>query len=234
MDKSKGTLYIIATPIGNFKDISYRAVEVLKAADLLACEDTRQTGHLMKFLNIKKPLTSYHSYNKLKKEEMLVRKLREGLSIALVTDGGTPGISDPGADIVRTCRENGIKVIPVPGPSAIAAALSVSGFGSNKVYFAGFLSPKSSRRRRELMRVMDLAQTVVCYESPFRIRAFLKDILQVYGNVEVFIAREMTKTYEEYLNAPVSDMIEANFKEKGEFTVIINLKNVEKKLIISA
>jgi len=220
----EGILYLVPVPIGNPEDISLRALRILKDADLLACEDTRKSGILLKKLEIKNQLTSYHAYNRIKKLPELLERLKNGEKIAIITDGGTPGISDPGADIVRSCHSEGIKVIPLSGASALSMAMSVSGFTSNGLYFAGFLSPKKGKRRNMLAKAAVNANTVICYESPHRIRRLMEDIHSELGDVDVVICREMTKIHEEYLYGSVKSLLETKFTEKGEFTIVINCR----------
>src|SRR5215813_13867962 len=163
-----GALYVVATPIGNLEDITLRALRVLREVDMIACEDTRRTRGLLSHFGIRAPVTSYFEHNKLVKGERLVQALRDGRSVALVTDAGTPGISDPGALLVRQAREAGAAVVPVPGPSAVAAALSAAGVSADRFVFDGFLPVKSGRRLNRLRDLSALATTVVCYESPHR------------------------------------------------------------------
>ena len=216
-------LYVISAPLGNPEDITLRALRVLKAADYVACEDTRRTGALLSSLGLKKTLTSFHSHTKLTRLERLLSVLESGAVVALMTDCGTPGISDPGSQLVQAAAEAGVGVFPVPGPSALTAALSVSGFAASGVFFAGFFSPKGGKRRRQIREGAENAQVLVCYESPHRIRRLLEDILEVLGDREVALCREMTKTYEEILRGTAGSLLESGFTEKGEFTVLVNL-----------
>ena len=218
-----GTLYIVSTPIGNLEDITFRAVETLKTVDLIACEDTRHTKILLDRYEIKTPTTSYFEYNKVRKTEYLLKVLQEGKSVALVSDAGTPGISDPGYKIIRMCIDNNIPVMPIPGPSALLAALVVSGKPTDKFTFEGFLSNKTGKRKNQLTRLKEEDRTAVLYESPHRIVQFLEDVLAVYGDIEIVLARELTKKFEELRREKVSAAIEhfkAN-KPRGEFIVIL-------------
>lgn len=218
-----GTLYVVATPIGNLADITFRAVETLKAVDLIAAEDTRHTHILLEKYGIKVPTTSYFEYNKVRKGDYLLKLLNEGKSIALVSDAGTPGISDPGYNIIRLCIDNNIPVVPIPGPSGIITALTVSGKPTNEFTFAGFLSPKPIKRKNQLKKLYDEKRTIILYESVHRIERLLSDILEVCGDVDIVVAREMTKKFEEVRREKVSVSI-TNFKThapKGEFIVII-------------
>lgn len=218
-----GTLYIVSTPIGNLADITLRAIETLKAVDLIAAEDTRHTKILLDRYQIMAPMTSYFEYNKIQKTEYLLGVLKEGRSVALVSDAGTPGISDPGYRIIRMCIDNKIPVIPIPGPSGILTALVASGKPTDRFSFEGFLSNKSIRRKNQLIKLKSEGRTLVVYESPHRIVKMLEDILEVYGDIEIVVAREMTKKFEEIRREKVSASIE-HFRAitpKGEFILVI-------------
>jgi len=218
-----GTLYIVATPIGNLKDITFRAVETLKSVDLIACEDTRHTKILLNTYEIKTPTTSYFEYNKVQKTEYLIKSLKEGKNIALVSDAGTPGISDPGYKVIREALDNNIPVVPIPGPSGVIAALTISGKPTDRFSFEGFLSHKSQRRKNQLTTLKAEGRTAIVYESPYRLLKLLGDILEIYGDVEIVAAREVTKKFEEVRREKVSEMIR-HFTEhgvRGEFVVII-------------
>ena len=218
-----GTLYIVATPIGNLEDITLRAVETLKSVDLIAAEDTRHTKILLDRYQIKAPTTSYFEYNKIQKTEYLLKVLKEGNSVALVSDAGTPGISDPGYRIIRMCIDNSIPVIPIPGPSGLVTALTISGKPTDKFTFEGFLSNKGAKRKNQLKKLKEEGRTAVLYESPHRILKLLADILEVYGDIDICLARELTKKFEEVRREKVSETI-AHFTAhppKGEFIVIV-------------
>ena len=218
-----GILYIVATPIGNLADITLRAIETLKSVGLIACEDTRHTRILLDRYGVKTPTTSFFEYNKIQKADYLLRLLKEGRSIALVSDAGTPGISDPGHNIIRLAIDNNIPLVAMPGPSALITALVISGKPTHKFAFEGFLSNKSAARKNRLKTLKAERRTVVIYESPHRILKLLSDILEVYGDVEVALARELTKKFEEIRRGKVSLLL-AHFKStkpKGEFIVII-------------
>lgn len=221
--KMAGILYIVSTPIGNLADITLRAIETLKSVDLIAAEDTRRTKILLDRYEIKTPTTSYFEYNKIRKTEYLLKVLREGRSVALVSDAGTPGISDPGYKIIRMCIDNDISVVPIPGPSGLLTALAVSGKPTDKFTFEGFLSNKSARRRTQLKRLKEGGRTAAIYESPHRIQKLLEDMLDVYGDVDIVLARELTKKFEELRREKVSASIAhfKNSKPRGEFIVII-------------
>ncbi|MFH1190326.1 MAG: 16S rRNA (cytidine(1402)-2'-O)-methyltransferase [Candidatus Omnitrophota bacterium] len=218
-----GTLYVVSTPIGNLADMTFRAVEILKSADLIAAEDTRHTKILLDRYQISTRMTSYFEYNKVRKTEYLLEVLREGRSVALVSDAGTPGISDPGYRVIRMCLDNNIPVVPVPGASGLLTALVVSGKPTDKFTFEGFLSNKPIKRKNQLKRLKDEARTVVLYESPHRILKLLADILEIYGDVEIVTARELTKKFEEVRREKVSDAL-GHFESaqpKGEFIVVV-------------
>ncbi len=218
-----GTLYIVSTPIGNLQDITLRAIETLKSVGLIAAEDTRHTKILLDRYEIKTSMTSYFEYNKVQKTEYLIKVLKEGKSVALVSDAGTPGISDPGYKIIRVAIDNDIPVIPIPGPSGLVTALTVSGKPTDKFTFEGFLSNKSIRRKNQLKKLKDESRTAVIYESPHRIVKLLEDIIEVYGDVEIVLTRELTKKFEEIRRQKASLQLEhfKASKPKGEFIVVI-------------
>ena len=218
-----GTLYVVATPIGNLEDVTLRALRVLKEVGLIACEDTRRTRTLLSHFGIHVPVTSYFEHNKLTKGPAILRALSEGKSVALVTDAGTPGISDPGFLLVQAARAAGVPVVPVPGPSAVIAALSAAGVPADRFVFDGFLPVKPGRRLHRLEALRDLEMTVVCYESPHRVLASLEAIAQVFGDREIVAAREMTKQFEEIVRGTARQLAErfAAGRVRGEFTLII-------------
>ncbi|MCK5580071.1 MAG: 16S rRNA (cytidine(1402)-2'-O)-methyltransferase [Candidatus Omnitrophica bacterium] len=218
-------LYIVSTPIGNLKDITLRAIETLKEVDLIAAEDTRHTRILTKHYGIDTPLTSYFEHNKFKKADYLVGKLKEGLDVALVTDAGTPGISDPGYRLIQLARQQGVEITVVPGACALVAALCLSGLPSDSFIFTGFLPVKSGARKRKLETFKDEKRTIIFYESPHRIIKTLKDIEEVLDNPQVVCAREITKKFEEVKRGHAADLV-LQFEEKkpkGEFVVLLNL-----------
>src|SRR5215510_6579498 len=192
-----GTLYLVATPIGNLEDISARALRILREASLIAAEDTRHTGKLLKHFEIETPLTSYFEHNKLNKLDFILEKLSQG-DVALVSDAGTPAINDPGYELVKAALASNFDVRPVPGPSAPISALTVSGLPTDSFLYLGYLSHKKNERKKNLGQVSDLTHTLIFLESPHRLLDSLEDILGTLGNRQICIAREMTKLYEEY------------------------------------
>jgi 16S rRNA (cytidine1402-2'-O)-methyltransferase len=228
---TKGTLYIVSTPIGNREDITLRALRILKEVDLVAAEDTRHSGLLLKHFGIQTPLTSYFEGNELRKKEFILSKLMQGERIALVSDAGTPGISDPGFRLVQAAVENRIAIVPIPGPSAVIAALSVSGLPTDAFLFKGFLPHKMKKRRDFLKELADVKETLIFYESPHRISQTLKDIYEVLDDREIVLTRELTKIYEEVLRGKVSEIQTqiAGRKLKGEITLVISGKTRQQK-----
>jgi len=223
---TKGILAIVSTPIGNMEDITLRALRILKEADLIAAEDTRRTGLLLNHFGIEKPLTSYFEGNELKKGEVILSRLKHGDRVALVSDAGTPGISDPGFRLIRAAIEHKIPVIPIPGPSAVITALSVSGLPTDAFFFKGFLPHKSKKRRDLLKDLAEARETLIFYESPHRISETLKDVYEVLGDREIVLTRELTKVYEEVLRGKVTEIqkqIESRTL-KGEMTLVISGK----------
>ena len=222
-ERSPGVLYVVSTPIGNLEDITLRALRVLKEVDLIAAEDTRRTRQLLTHYGIHKPLISYHEHNRRMREKTLLNDLREGRSIALVTDAGTPGISDPGEELVRGAVQEGIPLVSIPGPVALVAALSISGLPTESFLFYGFLPSKAVARRKWLASLKDRPETLVFYESPRRLGSLLEDAVQILGDRRAVVAREMTKVYEEVYRGTISEVLEQLGKEevKGEVTVIL-------------
>ena len=216
----QGTLYIVSTPIGNLGDVTQRAVEILSTVSLIAAEDTRRTRILLNRYEIQTPLSSYNSYNKFKKGPLFMSRLKKGESIALVSDAGTPGVSDPHYHLVQLAINEGVFVNAVPGPSALLAALTVSGLPMDKFVFEGFLPRKKGRATR-LENLAEEKRTLVIFESPNRIQKTLKDILKVFGNRQVAIARELTKIHEEVIRGNLQDIGNQDRKWKGELTLVI-------------
>lgn len=221
-----GTLYIVATPIGNMDDISSRAIKTLKAADLIACEDTRHTGKLLKRLGISKKLVSYHDHNESKRADELALILKEGRSIAVVSDAGTPGISDPCRKIVQKALANDIKVSSIPGAVAFVNAVVVSGLPTDAIFFGGFLPSKRGKRLKRLGEAAEIPATLCFYEAPHRIAKSLEDCLQILGDREVVIVRELTKLYEEIICGLLSELSKrlSGQKVKGEIVLVIDRK----------
>jgi 16S rRNA (cytidine1402-2'-O)-methyltransferase len=218
-----GTLYVVATPIGNLEDISLRALRVLKEVDVIACEDTRRTRGLLTHFDIHTPTVSYFEGTKVTRGRELVRRLADGRSVALVTDAGTPGVSDPGFLLVREARAAGITVVPVPGPAAVVTALSAAGIPGVRFLFEGFLPIKGGRRRTRLLALREAETTVVLYESPHRILTTLEAIAEVFGEREIVVARELTKQFEEVVSAtPAAHLARLRGSTvRGEFTLVI-------------
>jgi 16S rRNA (cytidine1402-2'-O)-methyltransferase len=218
-----GTLYIVATPIGNLEDISFRALNVLKNVNLIACEDTRKTGILLKHYGIRNQLTSYFSHNEQVKVDHIIERLQSGDSVAIASDAGTPCISDPGSILVSECIRQGINVISIPGASSVIHSLVLSGFKIKKFYFQGFL-PQKKGREKTFTELSKIKALLVIFESPFRIMRTLEDIHKFLGNKEIAICRELTKMFEEEIRGKVKEILDRNskFKTKGEFVVIIN------------
>jgi len=223
-DVVPGTLFVVATPLGNLDDVTDRAARTLREVDLIAAEDTRRTAHLLNHLGIAKPQVSCHKFNEAQVLERIVAELLAGKSVAQVTDGGTPAISDPGHRLVAAARAAGIAVSPIPGPSAVAAALSVAGFPADRFTFAGFLSAKAGERRRELAEFAPRAETLVFHEAPHRLAEFLRDAAAVLGDRPATLCRELTKLHEEIVSATLGElaaMIEARGEVLGEIVVVV-------------
>ena len=220
-----GSLYLVATPIGNLADITHRALQVLRDVDLIACEDTRHTHKLLNHYNITTKTISYHEHNEQQRAAELIERLKQGSNIAVVSDAGTPSISDPGFRLVRAAIENEIAVIPVPGPSALIAALIAAGLPTDEFFFAGFLPSKTSARRARLNELQSVPGTLIFYEAPHRIAATLKDAYEILGEREAVVARELTKLHEEIRRGKLSELT-ADYTDKkdirGEIVVLID------------
>jgi 16S rRNA (cytidine1402-2'-O)-methyltransferase len=217
-------LYIVATPIGNLEDITGRALRVLGEVDLIACEDTRHSLKLLNHYGLSTSLTPFHSHNMKKAAPKLLEQLRQGKRIALITDGGTPGVSDPGSYLVSLARERGIKIVPVPGPSALSTLLSVCGAATGQITFAGFLSPKGGRRRGQLKKLLARSEGLVLFESPHRIQRLLEDLHALAPESVVLLGREMTKVHEEFLQGNPKNLLtelEGRTKIRGEFSLFV-------------
>ena len=227
----KGKLYLCPTPIGNLGDITYRTLETLKSVDLIAAEDTRVSMKLLNHFEIKKPVTSYYEHNKREKGDYLIQKLISGTTVAIVTDAGMPGISDPGEDLVRQCIENNIPVESLPGPCAFATALVASGLPTGRFTFEGFLSVNKKSRREHLLSLTDETRTMIFYEAPHKLIYTLRDMAEVFGGErKIVLARELTKKYEEYLHTTLGGAV-THFEKtppKGEFVLIIAGADIEK------
>lgn len=216
-------LYIVATPIGNLKDITLRSLDVLKSVDMIACEDTRHTRILLDHYGIKTPTTSFFQHNRFIKAEYLLKLLQEGKSVALVSDAGTPGILDPGYNLINLAIKNNIKMTFIPGPAALVNALVLSGKPAHEFFFAGFLPNKKISRKNKLKELSKLKCTIIFYESCHRIESTLEDLLEIFGSKEVVLARELTKKFEEVIRGEPKAVLEGLKKSKprGEFVVII-------------
>ncbi|MGA2508981.1 MAG: 16S rRNA (cytidine(1402)-2'-O)-methyltransferase [Candidatus Acidiferrales bacterium] len=222
-DAGAGRLYVVATPIGNLEDITMRALRILKEADVIACEDTRQTMKLLSHFGISKRLVSYHEHNEITRAPEIVIELEQGAQVALVSDAGTPAISDPGHRLVSLCVRHGIQVIPVPGASAFLAAVAASGMPVDEFVFAGFLPSRPTERRKALRELATEQRTLVLYEAPHRLLDMLEDALEILGNRPAVIAREVTKMFEEFLRGHIEDLVAQVQKKppRGEITLLI-------------
>ncbi len=221
-----GTLYLVSTPIGNLEDITLRALRILKEVDLIAAEDTRQTRRLLTHYDIHTPLTSYFEGTSSAKCDKLVTRMKAGETIALVSDAGTPIISDPGYPLLLGCIDAGILIVPIPGASAVITAASVSGLPLHNFAFEGFLSPKSGKRKRQLSVLTDEERTLIFFESPYRVCRFLEDVLEVMGDREIVVTRELTKRFEEIFRGNVNEALQRfrDTEPRGEFTIVIARK----------
>ena len=233
MDKKnnneKGTLYIVATPIGNLEDITIRAIETLKKVDLIAAEDTRHTLGLLNHFNISKPLISYHRHNEETRVNELIEKLKNGNNIALVSDAGTPGISDPGEEIIKNCINENIKIIPIPGACAMVNALICSGLDTKEFTFLGFLPLNKKLRKNKLEEIKNSNKTIILYEAPHKLKNTLEDLKNILDNRKITIAREITKIYEEFIRGTALEILSNIDNIKGEIVLIIE-KNENIKL----
>lgn len=219
-----GTLYVVATPIGNLEDMTFRAVRILQTVDAIAAEDTRHTGRLLQHFQIKTPQISYHEHNRNQRLSELLNQLNEGKAIALVTDAGIPGISDPGYELVKACIEAGIKVVPIPGASASLTALSAAGLPTDRFVFEGFLPASGKERQQRLESLPAQSRTLIFYESPHRLRVTLKDLERCLGKERpIVLARELTKLYEEFWRGTIEEAIAhyTQHEPKGEFTLVV-------------
>jgi 16S rRNA (cytidine1402-2'-O)-methyltransferase len=219
-----GTLYLVATPIGNLEDITLRALRVLRECDVVAAEDTRRSGQLLKHFGISRPLLSYFQFNEARRSEEIIERLRRGEKVALVTDAGSPGISDPGERVVKAAIAAGLRIESVPGPCALVAALTASGLPTEEFHFVGFLPHKSGQRRNQLESLRSVTGTLVFYESPYRIEKLLGELNEVFPEREAVLARELTKKFEEFLRGKPSELLALTKKRswKGEFVVLVS------------
>ena len=225
--KEIGTLYIVATPIGNLEDITLRAIKVLKEVDLIAAEDTRHTLKLLNHLEISKPLMSYHRHNEDVKTDILIKELKQGKQIALVSDAGTPGICDPGEEVIKKCIGEEIPIVPIPGACAMINALICSGLDTKEFVFIGFLPLNKKNRKEKLEEIKITTKTMILYEAPHKLETTLKDLKEIIGNRKIVLARELTKIHEEYIRENIDVLIEKAKELKGEFVLII--EGAEKK-----
>lgn len=223
MPESTGRLYLVATPIGNLDDMTARAIRVLEHADLVACEDTRVSGRLFQLLGFKKKLISYHDFNESSRAAQLIARIKEGESIAVISDAGSPGISDPAYRVVRAAIEAGIEITALPGPCAIIPALTASGLPTDRFFFEGFLSHKNSTRLSRLTDLKDFPHTMVFYDSPFRFQKSLAAMLTVFGDRRACLAREISKKFEEYIRGTISEIIKKieGRTIKGEIVLVV-------------
>ena len=222
-----GNLYLVATPIGNLEDITLRAINTLKEVDLIAAEDTRHTMKLLNHLKIKKTLISYYKETEKIKSDILIEKIINGKNIALVSDAGTPAISDPGEEIIKKDIENNINIIPIPGACAFVNALICSGFSTKEFIFIGFLSKNAKDKKKKLEELKNENKTLIFYESPHKIKSTLENILEILGNRKIVLARELTKIHEEFIRGRILDILEKEQELRGEFVIIV--EGTEKK-----
>ena len=224
-----GRLYLVATPIGNLEDITLRALKVLEKVDVIAAEDTRHTLKLLNFYAITKPLISYHRHNEEVKSDVLIDKLKNGENIALVTDAGTPGISDPGEEIVKKAIENNIEIIPIPGACALINALICSGFNTKEFIFYGFLPINKKLRTKKLNEISKQNKTIILYEAPHKLLKTLNDILENIGDINCILAKEITKIHEEYIRGKISELISRKEEIMGEYVILLDLNDNEQE-----
>lgn len=229
----QGKLYLCATPIGNLEDITYRVLRTLKEVDLIAAEDTRNSIKLLNHFDIHTPMTSYHEYNKIEKAEVLIRKMQEGINIALITDAGTPGISDPGEDLVRMCYEAGIEVTSLPGPAACITALTLSGLPTRRFAFEAFLPSDKKERQAVLSELVNETRTIILYEAPHRLIKTLNELLEALGNRKMTLCRELTKKHETAFASSIQDILKfyETQEPKGECVLVIEGKSREELVL---
>ena len=227
--KQKGNLYVVATPIGNLEDITLRAIKTLKEVDLIAAEDTRHTLKLLNHLEITKPMISYHRHNEEIRCENLIKELKEGKNIALVSDAGTPGICDPGEEIIKKCIEEDIKVIPIPGACAMINALIASGISTKEFSFLGFLPLNKKNRKEKIEEIKNSNKTIIIYEAPHKLKNTLNDLSSILEDRKIVLARELTKIHEEYIRGTINELIEKAENLKGEIVLIIEGKQIKEE-----
>lgn len=225
----KGTLYLIATPIGNLEDITLRGINTLKQVDVIAAEDTRHTLKLLNHLQISKPMISYHRHNEEVKSKELIDRLLNGESIGLVTDAGTPGISDPGEEIVKEAIKNSIKIVPVPGACAAINALITSGLSTKEFIFYGFLPLNKKLRSKKFEDIARQKKTIIIYEAPHRIKETLEEIKEKFGNIYVVLAKEITKIHESFIRGAIEEVLEQVNEPKGEFIILFEISGITEK-----
>ena len=234
MENKNGNLYIVATPIGNLDDITLRALKILKEVDIIAAEDTRQTLKLLNHFEISKPLISYHRHNEEIKSNILIEKLKKGENIALVSDAGTPGICDPGEEVIKKAIEEKIEVIPIPGACAMINALIASGLDTKEFYFLGFLPINKKLRKEKIEKIKKSEKTIIIYEAPHKMKNTLEDLKGILKNRKIVLARELTKIHEEFIRKNIEELLEDVNNLKGEMILIIEgaerEKNVENEL----
>lgn len=224
-EKEIGILYVVATPIGNLEDITLRAINILKNVDLIAAEDTRHTLKLLNHLEISKPLISYHRHNEEVKSDILINELEKGKNVALVSDAGTPGICDPGEEIIKKCIEKNIQVIPIPGACALINSLICSGISTQEFIFLGFLPLNKKTRKVKLEEIRDSNKTIIIYEAPHKLKTTLNDLKEIIMDRKIVLAREITKIHEEFLRDSIDNLIEKAENIKGEIVIIIEKNN---------
>lgn len=227
-EKIEGILYIVATPIGNLEDITLRAIRILKEVDLIAAEDTRHTLKLLNHLEISKPMISYHRHNEQIRTDKLIKELKEGKNIALVSDAGTPGICDPGEEIIKKCIEENIKIVPVPGACAMINALIASGIETKEFTFIGFLPLNKKLRKEKLEEIKNSNKTVILYEAPHKLKNTLNDLKDILEERSMVLARELTKIHEEYIRGTIDELTNKADNLKGEFVIIVDKSTMKK------
>ena len=223
-----GTLYLVATPIGNLEDMTFRAIKVLQDVDLIAAEDTRHSLHLLHHFDIRKPLVSYHRHNEENRVEYLIEKLEKGENIAVITDAGTPGISDPGEEIVKAAIAKQISVVPIPGACAFVNALIASGLDTKEFAFYGFLPVHKKLKRKKLEEIQLENRTVIVYEAPHKLKNTLEDMYSILGDRQIVLAKELTKLHEQFWRGSIKDILEEMEEVKGEFVIMIEKSGLEK------